>query len=202
METKPKIFVEGIEETEQYETMSRPELLEILKNWKKIAFSGVNFMNIQYFCPEYASKQKDKQHILQKLTTTRITVGSNYEDKINRLLAKQGEEKDFEAQAMKGRTYPYGHSVPIVENKDGDKMLVMIVEHHVIPDTRLFYQSEPIDRKKAEELQLFTPVYYKPKEPTVGRGRIEEENEFFFRTLGLSRILKIKINGKLYKIVD
>ena len=64
--------------------------------------------------------------------------------------------------------------------------------------------NEPIERviKKAEELQLFTPVYYKPKEPTVGRGRIEEENEFFFRTLGLSRILKIKINGKLYKIVD
>jgi hypothetical protein len=103
---------------------------------------------------------------------------------------------------MKGKTYPFGYNVPIVENKAQEKMLILVLEHNVVPFTILYHEGKPIDRKKAEEADMFAPAYFKPKEPTIGRGLIEAENDFKFLTVGIQRIIKIRLNGVVFKIVD
>lgn len=161
-------------------------------------------MHVTYFTNHADSKTVNKKKVLQKITRTTITVGSEYQKKVNKILEKkQGENPDFVSQEMKGKFRPYGFEVPIVAatNNPDFEMLCAIVENHTKPKSVLFHNGEIISYEKAVALDLFTPAHYQPK-PTTGRGRVDEENDFHFITLGFDKILKINLNKKIYKVVD
>jgi len=201
MNTDQKIQVDEIKDAEPYVQINRNELVEMIKNWDKVAFSGVLFSNIQYFCDHSYSRVIQKKKVLQKLTTTRITMGGDYEKRINKILKKQEDEPNFVAEPMKGKEYVFGKKIPLVANKEGQLMVVMIVENHVVPHSIMYHNNEVISKEQAIAKDLLTPAYFTPKD-TVGRGTVEPEFDFSFRTLGIMRILKIKIGGIVYKIVD
>ena len=185
--------------------IKRATLVEMFKNFKKeVAFTGCSFMHVTYFTNHADSRTVKGKKVLQKITRTCITVGSEYQKKVNKILEKkQNENPDFVAQEMKGKFRPYGYEIPIVaatSNPDFE-MLCAIVENHTQPKSVLYHEGKIVSYAEAVALQLFTPAHFLPKQ-TTGRGRVDEENDFHFITLGFDKILKVNINKQVYKVVD
>lgn len=180
--------------------ISRQDLVNMFLNFKKeVAFTGVAFAKIVYHTDESGSIVVNKQKQLQKRTSTQITLGSNYEARINRDLTKQGEEANFTAQSMTGKTHI--NELVVEADKTGAKMLCCVVEHHVKPSTIFFHHGEAITKKKAIDKGLFQPSYFAEKK-TAGRGNMSEEKDFHYFTLGFDKIIQIVINKTKYLIED
>ncbi len=203
MNTNQKIYVDDLSKEEATQTLKRVELVEMIKNFDKIAYSGVNFANVSYFTHEYGSRQVQGKKVLQKYVTTRITIGSEYKKKIQKLLDKQKMDITFVPEKMKGKFYPYGTHIPIVasERQPDFEMLVLNVEHHVVPSTIYFKDGNVIAYEEAVKQDLFMPSYFTEKN-TIGQGLVDADADFFFLTLGFDKIVKFRLNGVLYKIVD
>ena len=188
--------------------ITRSELIDKFLNIKKeIAATGATFASVTYKTDESESRQVAGKKLLQKLVQTRISIGADYEKKVNRIKEKkQGEEGDFTAQAMKGKHYVNGYENPVVcvsadpDNRD-KFMLVMIIENRTIPNVQLFHNELPISRDEAIAQNLFAPAYFNEK-PTAGRGEVDPKNNFKFATLGFNKILQIKLGGVQYVVTD
>jgi hypothetical protein len=193
--------------------ITKQELTEKFKNFEKnIAWTGCSFMMLQYFTNEYGSRtktvtnedgKKEKKYALQKRVNVRITVGADYSKKINRLLEKQGENPDFEAKEPKNFFYKYGYNCPVVASKfnPNSEMILMMMEHNAAPKIVFSHEGVEITKEDAIKQNLFTDSYFEEK-PTVGRGSIDKEFDFYVRTLKIENIECIKINGEEYIIED
>jgi len=188
--------------------ITRNELIEKFLNFKKdVATTGVTFASITYKTDESQSRQVAGKKLLQKVVQTTMTLGADYEKKVNRIKEKkQGEEGDFTAQAMKGKHYVNGYENPVVcVSSDADNrdkfMLVMITENRTKPSVQLFHNELPISREDAIAKNFFAPAYFNEK-PTAGRGEVDPENDFKFTTLGFNKILQIKFGGVQYVVTD
>jgi len=188
--------------------ISREELKEMFRNFNKnVSFSGVTFANVTYANDVSGSRTINKQKQLQKVTEAMITLGSDYENKVNRILEnKQDEENpDFRAMKMKGKFYKYGKANPVVasEKNPDFEMLVMIVEakNRKHRKSVYFHNNKEITIEEAKEKDLLTPSFFN-KKSTSGRGSVSEENDFDFNTLGFDKIQSIKLNKTLYLIED
>lgn len=181
--------------------ITRADLLKMFLNFEKeVAFTGVAFGRIVYMTDESGSITVNKQKQLQKITRTQITLGSNYESRINRDLVKQGEEANFTAQAMYGKSHDSKLVVSAIK-EPSKKYLCCVVEHHVKPLTVYFHNKERISFERAKELGLFMPSYFTEKK-TAGRGNMSEEKDFHFFTLGFDKIISITLNKTKYIIED
>lgn len=188
--------------------ITRNELIDKFLDIKKeVAKTGVTFASITYKTDESQSRTKAGKKLLQKLVQTRITIGADYEKKVNRILEKkQGEEGDFQAQSMKGKHYVNGKSNPVVcasadpENRD-KFMLVMMIENSTIPTVNYFHEGEPITKEEAIAKDLFAPAYFNDR-TTAGRGEVDPENDFKIVTLGFNKIIQIKLGGVQYIVTD
>lgn len=181
--------------------ITRQSLIDLFLNFdKNVSFSGVTFGSIVYFTDESGSITRDKQKQLQKFTRTQITLGSNYESRINRDLVKQGEEANFTAQSMSGKEH-ISKMVCQALKDNTKKYLCCVVEHHVTPDTVYFYQGKPISFEKAKEQNLFMPSFFNEKK-TAGRGNMSEERDFHYFTIGFDKIISLTMNGTRYLIED
>ncbi len=117
--------------------------------------------------------------MVQKETTLNVTINADYAKKINRVLEnKQDETPDFEAQGMKGKERSFADCKSIVENARGNKMLYCFKEHNTKSMTTYFHNDIVITKEKGIKLNLFTPSFLKPKESSVGRGAVDQENDF------------------------
>lgn len=174
------------------------ELANILKEKK-----GVVFAHLVLFTDEYGSRTINKKRALQKLTFRNVTIGANYEAKVNRILEnKQGEEGNFESEAMSGKTFEQGTNKLAFMDKDNTvKYLVCDVEKRTKTVTKFIHEGKPIAKDKAIELNLFAPSYF-TQVNSVGRGSIEDENKFNRLTPKLTNILSIKFNKVRYIIQD
>lgn len=174
------------------------ELKNIFANDDKGSFlKGAVFANIVYQCDESQSITRNKEKQLQKLVRTQITIGSDYEARINRDLTKQGEDANFTAQSMSGQTRINKY---VSQSDKSQKFnLVAIVEHHVTPKTIYFHDTMRIDKSKAIELGLFMPSYFAEKK-TSGRGNMQAENDFSYFTLGFDKIISVRMQGIKYLI--
>jgi hypothetical protein len=186
--------------------ISQEELENLMINFdKNVSMTGVTFANVIYKNDYSKSKTVNKVKLLQKITEVRITLGSDYAKKVNRInTVKQGaEESNFVAQKMKGKSYTNGFNNPVVhaDKNPNKKMLVMIIENGVKHKTTYLHNNKVITIKQAEEMDLLTPAHYKPNVSSVGRGLIAEENSFKINTLGFDKILQITINKTDYIIV-
>lgn len=183
--------------------ITKAQLLNLLTDFKKqISNSGVAFGNVVYFVDESQSRTSDKKKVLQKLTRVNITIGANYENRVNRDLVKQGEEANFTSQAMSGKDYVNEDRVIATDVKTGTKKyLVATVENHTIPDTVYFYQGKRISKKDAIEKDLFMPSYFTPK-TTSGRGNMSEEKDFHTISPNVDNIISLTLNKTKYVVID
>lgn len=180
-----------------------PQAIAMFTNYKKeVSASGVAFSNITYLVDESKSKQVKGKRMLQKMVETNATIGSDYTKKVNKILDKEGKEIDFVAQPMKGKEYVSEGNPVCQDTKTGEKRyLVFIVEGHTKPQTQLILDGKTVDRADVWNENYITPAGLKPN-AVAGRGTINEENNFFFRTLNFDNLISYNMNGKMYLIED
>lgn len=177
--------------------INKAELKNLLTNFRK-NFGSVAFGNVVYFVDESGSKTVQGKKVLQKLTRVNITIGANYEGRINRDLVKQGEEANFTAQAMSGKVYVNDEGVLATDTKTGTKnYLVATVENHTKPETIYFHEGKRISKEKAIEANLFMPSYFTPK-TTSGRGNMSEAKDFHTISPNVDNIISLTLNKVKY----
>lgn len=183
--------------------VNRQSALEMFLNYKKeISATGVAFSSLTYICDESKSKTVKGEKMLQKMVTTNATIGSDYAKKVNRILDKEGKEINFVAQPMKGKEYVSQGNPICTDTATNTKFyLVFIVEGHTKPESHLMLNGKIVDRSKVWNETYITPAGLAPN-PIAGRGEINEENNFFFRTLDFKNLLSFNMNGNFYMIED
>ncbi len=182
--------------------ITREEALRMFSNYKKeLSASGVAFSSMTYLCDESKSKTVGGEKMLQKFVTTNATIGSDYQKKVNRILDKEGKEVDFIAQPQKGKEYVSEGNPVVIDTATRTKhYLVFIVENHTVPNSQLILNGKPVERKDVWNSTYITPAGLK-EAPIAGRGEINEENNFFFRTLNFDNLISFNMNGNFYLIM-
>lgn len=193
METKLDKFVK----------ITREKLLQTLIDFRKnVSATGVAFGNVVYHVDESGSRTKGGKKLLQKITRVNITIGSNYEGRVNRDLTKQGEESNFTAQSMSGKRYVNDEGILATDEKTGTKKyLVAVVEHKTSPKTVYFHEGKRIKKAKAVRRDMFADSYFTPK-TTMGRGNVSEERDFHIINPNIDAIISITLNKVKYIIED
>lgn len=187
--------------------LTQKELENKMLNFnKEFSLTGVTFANVIYQNDFSKAKTINKEKQVQKITEVKITVGSDYTSKIQRIeVKKQGaDSSDFQAMKMKGKSYTNGIENPVVHaDKNPDfKMLVMIVENGTKRKTTYLHKGQVITLDQAVEMDLLTDSFYKKDtKKTAGRGVVNAENDFDFQTLGFDKIKQITINKTDYIVI-
>jgi len=164
--------------------------------------SGTTFSHVVAFTDEYGSRVAQGKRQLQKLTFRNITIGSNYENRVNRRLEKQGDEVGFESQEMSGKTFVESSNCLAFMNKNPKvEYLVCDQEKKAKVNVFLYHNGEKIKKEDAIAKNLFAPSYFAEKS-TAGRGLVDEENNFFRLTLTLTNIIALTYKGVNYIIED
>ena len=178
-------------------TISRTELVEILKRVK-----GATFASVTYVTDESKSKTVNKKKLIQKEVVTNITLNANYEAKVNRIAEqKQGQKVEFKASSLIGREYAFKNCKTILKStKNGDLMINAMVENNHKPKTTYFHEGVEISREEMIKQNLVTPSFTKPKTSTSGRGLIKAENDFKIINTKLDKITKLTLNRVTYVI--
>jgi len=181
--------------------ITRDQAVTMFTNYKKeVSASGVAFSNIAYLVDESKSKTVKGKKVLQKMVETNATIGSDYAKKVNKILDREGKEIVFEAQPMRGKDYVSEGNPVCMDTKTQEKRyLVFIVEGHSKPQTQLILDGKLVDRKDVWNDTYITPAGLKPN-AVAGRGTINEENNFFFRTLDFNNLISFNMNGNMYLI--
>jgi hypothetical protein len=172
---------------------------------KEVSLSGVTFGDVIYQNDVSKSRQKGGKKVMQKVKECRITLGSDYETKVNKIhKVKQGMEGDFKANKMLGKSYVNGKENPVVraDKNPNFKMLVMICEAHNRKHNKTTYlhNGQIITLDEAKELNLLQPSFFDTKK-TAGRGSVSEENDFDYLTLGFDKIKQITLNKTTYIVI-
>lgn len=187
--------------------ITKAQAIALFEDYEKISASGVAFSSLSYLVDVAESKTVNKKKLLKKFIKINATIGSDYEKKVNRIVRdKQGEVIDFKAQPQRGKEY-YKEGAPVVRDiKTGTKRyLVFIVENHTGVSERKLFLSETMEEVKKEDVwneEYITPSGLKPKTKTSGRGAVNKENDFKFRTLNFDNIKGFKIGGIDYRVID
>lgn len=181
--------------------ITKLQAINMFENYKKeISASGVAFSNVTYLVDESKSKTVGGKKLLQKMVETNATIGSDYAKKVNKILDKEGKEIIFESQPMRGKDYVSQGNPVCKDTKTGEKRyLVFIVEGHTTPKNQLILNGQLVERSNVWNEQYITPAGLKPN-AVAGRGTINEENNFFFRTLDFNNLISFNMNGKFYLI--
>lgn len=188
---------------ERFVRISREKLLNTLMEFhKNVSATGVAFGNVAYFVDESGSRAKGGKKMLQKRTRVNITIGSKYEGRVNRDLAKQGEESNFTAQSMSGKVFVNNEGVLATDEKTATKhYLVAVVENKTKPDTIYFHEGKRISKAKAVRRDMFAPSYFAEK-TTSGRGNMSEERDFHIINPNINNIISITLNKVKYIVED
>jgi len=179
------------------------EAVEMFLNYNKhLSASGVAFSNVTYLVDESKSKTVKGKKMLQKIVTTNATIGSDYAKKVNKICKdKQGMEIDFVSQPMRGKDYVVAGSPVAMDTKTEEKRyLVMIVENHTKPQSQLLLDGKEVERSEVWNDKYITPAGLKPSNNTSGRGAVDKENDFYFRTLDFNNLISFNMNGNMYLI--
>ena len=172
--------------------VTRVELREIL-----CKLTGATFAHIVFFGKEYGSRQKNKKHLLDKLTFRNITIGGDYTKRVSR---RTGDET-FEANPMSGKSWIEGTPLAFMDKNPSVEYLVCDQELRTKVHTQYFHDGKPISKADAIAQDMFSPSYFAEKK-TAGRGTVAKEDNFFRLTMGLNSIVAINMNGKKYRVVD
>jgi len=183
--------------------VSVEQAVEMFLNYKKeLSASGVAFSHVSYLVDESKSKQVLGKKVLQKMVEVNATIGSDYAKKVNKICKdKQGMEINFEAQPQSGKEYINSDSPVCRDTKTGLKRyLVLIIENHTTPKTQLIKNGKYVNRADVWNSDNITPAGLKENNYTSGRGAVDKENDFYFRTLDFNNLISFNMNGNFYLI--
>ena len=187
--------------------ITKAQAVAMFEDYKNVSASGVAFSSLSYLVDVAESKAVNKAKLLKKFVKLNATIGSDYEKKVNRIAEKkQGEVIDFVAQPQNGKEY-YIEGSPVVRDiATGTKRyLVFIVENHTnVSDHQLYIAETMKEVTKAEvwNSEYITPAGLNPTTYTSGRGAIDKENDFAFRTVDFRNLKGFVIGGTDYRIID
>lgn len=174
--------------------ISKQQLVAILQQLK-----GVTFCNVTYFVDESKSRQIKGVKQVQKLVNVNLTLGSNYENKVNKIAnVKQGMEINFVADEMKGKTMIA--PALLKSDKDGQFMLYGAIEHNAKRKTTYFHEGLPRTIDELKTLDVLSPSFF-VKPDTKGRGVVKTENDFALISPKIDTIKDIKIGKIEYEIL-
>jgi hypothetical protein len=188
--------------------ITKAQAVGMFENYKNISASGVSFSSLSYLVDVAESKVSDGQKLLKKFVKINATIGSDYEAKVNRIVEnKQGEVINFVAQPQNGKEYYIDGSPVVRDTKTGTKRyLVFIVENHTSrPIEHQFFIANGMKKVSKEQIwnsDYITPSGLSTKEYTSGRGAVNKENDFAFRTVDFNNLKGFKIGGIEYRIID
>jgi len=172
------------------------ELKTLLSNVK-----GANFVNLVYLVDESKSKTVKGNKLVQKLVKTNVTIGSSYENKVNRILeTKQNETADFVAQAPKGKMF-FAKNILTDVKTESKFYLSAIIENTTKRSTTYYHQNKKVTRAEIITMDLVTPAFTKPKSVS-GRGSVNVENDFSVITPNIENIVAINMNKEKYVVLE
>ncbi len=162
-----------------------------------IKHTGVTFAHVVAFTDEHGSRTVKGSKVLQKLTFRNITIGSDYESRVERRI-----EEEFESHAMSGKEFVEGTNCLARATKNLDKKyLVCDQELKAKVHTHYYHNGQPIKKADAIANNLFAPSYFTPKQ-TAGRGQVSKDKNFFRLTIGLENVIALTYKGTKYRIAD
>lgn len=127
-----------------------------------------------------------------KMTTANVFINFNYQNSVNRVRAKEGNEEVFEAhKRMWGERVP---GTPLIMHKGAFYLEVRFLGED---KTRsgLFHQGRPIDRS-------LLSAWVTEKKSAAEHQGVSEENEVIMRDFKLENIREIRFGGEVYIIRD
>ena len=173
-------------------TISVAELENLLMKHK-----GSTFAHVVVFGDEHGSRTVKGAKALQKLSFRNITIGSDYEARVERRI-----DEEFESQAMTGKEFVEGTNCLARATKNPNKKyLVCDQELKTKVHTYFYHNGQPIKKADAIEQNLFAPSYFSEKK-TAGRGQVSKEKNFFRLTIGLENVIALTYKGQKYRIAD
>lgn len=173
-------------------TISVVELEQLMMKHK-----GATFAHLVAFTDEHGSRTSKGAKLLQKLTFRNVTIGSDYEARVER---RTGEE--FESQAMTGKEFVEGtNCVARATKNPNKKYLVCDQELKTKVHTYFYHKGQPIKKSEAIAQDLFSPSYFTEKK-TAGRGQVSEDKNFYRLTIGLENVIALTYKGQKYRIAD
>jgi hypothetical protein len=187
--------------------ITKAQAVAMFEDYKNISASGVTFSSLSYLVDVAESKTVNGKKLLKKFVKINATIGSDYEKKVNRIVEnKQGEKIDFVAQPQFGKEY-YIEGSPVVRDTKTQtkRYLVFICENSPKVSAHQLYIAETMKEVSKDEVwneQYITPAGLKPKEYTAGRGAVDAEFDFAFRTVDFDNLKGFVIGGTDYRIID
>lgn len=187
--------------------ITKAQAVAMYEKYNEISATGVAMSSLSYLVDVAESKTVNKAKVLKKFIKINATIGSDYQKKVNRIAEnKQGEVIDFVAQPQFGKEYYIEGSPVVRDTKTQEKRyLVFIVENHTtISERKLFIADtmEEVTKEQVWNSDYITPAGLNPTPYTSGRGAIDEENDFAFRTVDFNNLKGFKIGGIEYRIID
>jgi hypothetical protein len=187
--------------------ITKAQAVAMFEDYKNISASGVAFSSLSYLVDVAESKTVGGKKLLKKFVKLNATIGSDYEKKVNRIVEnKQGEVINFVAQPQFGKEYYIDGSPVVRDTKTQTKRyLVFIVENHTRVSDHKLYIAETMQEVNKEQVwnaDYITPAGLNPKEYTSGRGAVDSENDFCFRTVDFDNLKGFVIGGFEYRIID
>ena len=187
--------------------ITKAQAVAMFEDYKNVSASGVTFSSLSYLVDVSESKTVKGQKLLKKFVKLNATIGSDYEKKVNRIVEnKQGEVIDFVAQPQNGKEY-YIDGSPVVRDiaTKTKRYLVFIVENHTKVSAHQLYIAETMQEVTKEQVwnaDYITPAGLNPKPYTPGRGAVDQENAFCFRTVDFENLKGFVIGATDYRIID
>jgi hypothetical protein len=152
---------------------------------------------VEYIVDESQSRTIGGKKALQKhVKVNQLFLNHDYAKKVQKISG----DTDFQAFELKGKERLSGTILQSIATKE---LLLdgKILNSESVTRLNFLHEGEEISEYDAIEQNLFAPAYFKKDEPkqTSGRGILTEDEDFKMITLGLKKIVYIKIFGQEYK---
>ncbi len=178
----------------QISKINKSDLVKLLTNTTKSTV-----VNVEYVVDDKRSKVVNKLNQIQKhVKITHLYLNHDYTKKVQNLT----NNSEFEAFELKGKTRL--SSTVLISDKTNEFLLDgKILNSEVTEILGYYHNGNEITEAEGVALGLWTNSYYNPSpKKTSGRGTVSGDDDFKMITLGIKNIIKIKLNGVHYELID
>jgi hypothetical protein len=155
--------------------------------------------NVIYIVDDMRSKTvKGKKQVQKMSQITHCYLNHDYQNKVQKLT----ENGEFQAYELNGKTKIT--NTILQSNSTKEFMLYgTVLKKETAKILSYFHNGNEITEAEAIAMELWTPTYYNPTPTkTMGRGTVNEENDFGLISPYLSRIYRIKVMGQWYEVIN
>lgn len=179
------------QQTETKQVLTTEILFNLLANETKSTICS-----IEYIVDDTRSKQKNKQHLVQKhVKISNVYLNHDYTKKVQKLSG----DTTFEAQPLKGKERL---TTTILKSLSTNKLLLdgKVLKKESSKIIGYFHDNKEITESQALANEFWGNSYFKVTEKiTMGRGLVDIEDDFNIINPNLDKIVYIKFKGIEYR---